>query len=457
MTDKEQQKMVLHTYPDNVNCIKIHIVASIVGTEIACTPQFKMGEDNKTEEFLKMSPTGKVPVLEVPSKGAICESNAIAWYLASQDKDRKLLGRDSFEEAQVKQWLDFCNNEIVPNTFAWIGPILGFIPLDEATHNRAVEGITSAFNALNGWLQDRTWLVGDALSLADIAIASVLTVLYEKVLSPKLRKPFPCVNRWFESVASNPDFAAVKSCAPTSWCSTPDEDESADKETGEEGEGTEDKKEVEVSEGTSAEEGKKDEKQNETDKEKVEQGDKGVANPARDEAKVLFSEGKMAEALAKYEEAVQVEPANDVLYSNMCLCCINMKRNTEAMQFADLALKLSKGKNAKAWYRRAHIFRDTTMSAIAAFYDCKQAYKLEPENKQVKAFLYDLRGFLQHQNLNWVECERREEDVFWMHEVQLMYMYKSPFLRMYWEEGALPLPEGLRKKQEEQKAAAKGP
>lgn len=38
-----------------------------------------MGTDNKTPEYLKKNPLGKVPVLDTP-QGAIWESNAIARY-----------------------------------------------------------------------------------------------------------------------------------------------------------------------------------------------------------------------------------------------------------------------------------------------------------------------------------------------------------------------------------------
>ena len=52
--------MKLYTYPQNKNAYKALIAAQYVGAKIE-VPAFKMGVDNKTEQFLKKNPFGKVP------------------------------------------------------------------------------------------------------------------------------------------------------------------------------------------------------------------------------------------------------------------------------------------------------------------------------------------------------------------------------------------------------------
>jgi elongation factor 1-gamma len=61
---------------DSPRLFKILVTAKYAGVNID-VPPFKLGEDNKTAEFLKKNPVGKVPVLETP-EGPIFESNAIA-------------------------------------------------------------------------------------------------------------------------------------------------------------------------------------------------------------------------------------------------------------------------------------------------------------------------------------------------------------------------------------------
>lgn len=51
---------VLHTYKGNKSADKALIVAEYVGVQIDVPSDFEMGVTNKTPEFLKMNPIGKV-------------------------------------------------------------------------------------------------------------------------------------------------------------------------------------------------------------------------------------------------------------------------------------------------------------------------------------------------------------------------------------------------------------
>src|SRR5207253_814315 len=93
---------------------KVLIAAEYNGVEIK-VPAFKLA-DNKTADFLKKSPAGKVPVLET-QHGCIFESNAIARYVARLRQDTGLYGQCFFESAEVDQWVDFsAHNLEIPAT-----------------------------------------------------------------------------------------------------------------------------------------------------------------------------------------------------------------------------------------------------------------------------------------------------------------------------------------------------
>ncbi len=49
----------LYTYPNNKNAWKALIAAEYVGAKIE-VPAFEMGKTNKSPEFLKLNPNGKV-------------------------------------------------------------------------------------------------------------------------------------------------------------------------------------------------------------------------------------------------------------------------------------------------------------------------------------------------------------------------------------------------------------
>merc|ERR1712240_626886 len=61
----------------------------------------------------------------------------------------------------------------------------------------------------NDHLLTKTFLVGERLTLADIAVACTMLSLYKQVLDPAFRKPFTNVNRWFTTVVNQPNAKAV--------------------------------------------------------------------------------------------------------------------------------------------------------------------------------------------------------------------------------------------------------
>lgn len=54
------RSQVMHTYKGNKSADKALIVAEYTGVKISVPSDFEMGVTNKTPEFLKMNPMGKV-------------------------------------------------------------------------------------------------------------------------------------------------------------------------------------------------------------------------------------------------------------------------------------------------------------------------------------------------------------------------------------------------------------
>lgn len=66
-----------------------------------------------------------------------------------------------------------------------------------------------ALDITNGMLADKTYLVGDSVTLADIALTCTLFNGMTKVFDPAFRKPFPHVERYFTTLVNNPHFKKV--------------------------------------------------------------------------------------------------------------------------------------------------------------------------------------------------------------------------------------------------------
>jgi elongation factor 1-gamma len=154
-------------------------------------------------------PLKKVPVLKA-GDAAIFESNSIARFVARSNGDpAKLFGANEFEEGLIEGWIDFAANEIDLPLKAWLGPIKGSIPNDVAATKKATGDVRKVLDGLNVYLANKTFLVRDRLTLADIVVATSLLPAYVLVFDAGFRKAFAHTNRWFLTCVNQPHFAAV--------------------------------------------------------------------------------------------------------------------------------------------------------------------------------------------------------------------------------------------------------
>ncbi|XP_058795494.1 elongation factor 1-gamma [Phymastichus coffea] len=195
----------LYTYPENFRAYKALIAAQFSGAKVNLAKNFVFGETNKSPDFLKKFPLGKVPAFETSDGKYITESNAIAYYVAND----QLRGKSDLEHAQVMQWLSFADSEILPASSAWVFPLLGIMPYNKQNVEAAKDDVKKTLTFLNDYLLTRTYLVGERISLADISMAMTLLYLYQYILEPSLRKPYTNVNRWFQTIINQPQVIAV--------------------------------------------------------------------------------------------------------------------------------------------------------------------------------------------------------------------------------------------------------
>jgi elongation factor 1-gamma len=202
-----QPKLKLYTYPGNKNANKALIAAQYVGVDIEVPSDFQMGVTNKTPEFLKLNPNGKVPTLETP-EGGVFESNAIARYVARL-ADTGLFGTTLLDTAFVESWIDYSTNEVDAPLMSWALPYYGHLPYDKKKEMAAQEALKKSLGTLDAYLQSHTYLVGDNVTLADIITFCNMYYGFTKVFDPEFRKQFPSVERYFVTLARQPKFAAV--------------------------------------------------------------------------------------------------------------------------------------------------------------------------------------------------------------------------------------------------------
>ena len=93
--------MKLYGYFLSGNCYKIKLLAAVLEIELDWIHIDILAGETRTPEFLKRTPTAKIPVLECDDGRYLSESNAILNFLAT---DTEFLSKDVFEYAKIQQW-----------------------------------------------------------------------------------------------------------------------------------------------------------------------------------------------------------------------------------------------------------------------------------------------------------------------------------------------------------------
>jgi len=202
-----QGKGTLYTFPGNFRAYKAQIAAQYSGAQltVAGEDKFKMNDTNRSEEYVKKFPTGKVPAYENDAGVHLFESNAIAHFLSNE----QLRGKTLAEQSQVLQWIQYGEREINPASATLVYPCMGIMQFNKQNNERAKDELKHILQLLNNYLRKRTYLVGERITLADIGVACDLLLLFQWIIEPSLREPYPHVTRWFLTMIHQKEFQAV--------------------------------------------------------------------------------------------------------------------------------------------------------------------------------------------------------------------------------------------------------
>jgi GSH-dependent disulfide-bond oxidoreductase len=170
--------------------------------------------DQMTPEFLSLNPNNKIPAILDPNGPAGCplplfESGAILLYLA--EKTGQLLPPDPAGRYQTIQWLMFQMGGIGP-MFGQVGFFHKFAGKDyedKRPRDRYVVESQRLLSVLEGRLTDRTWIMGDTFTIADVATFPWINNLIGFYEAGDLVgiKNFPNVTRTLRSFVARPAVA----------------------------------------------------------------------------------------------------------------------------------------------------------------------------------------------------------------------------------------------------------
>jgi glutathione S-transferase len=190
----------LHDNADSGNCYKVRLAMAQLGRPVTRIEYDTDHGATRTPAFLAKNPNGRVPVLELDDGTCLTESDAILWYLA---EGTKLLPDDRLSRARVLQWMFFEQYSHEP----YIAVLRHWIkhkPLDAAREAQLAERRAKGYAALDVMekhLASRTFLIGEAYSIADIALYAYTHVAHEGEFD---LAPYPGVRAWLDRVPAQP-------------------------------------------------------------------------------------------------------------------------------------------------------------------------------------------------------------------------------------------------------------
>ncbi|MGA2447499.1 MAG: glutathione S-transferase family protein [Polyangiaceae bacterium] len=135
----------------------------------------------RSPDYVALNPHGKVPLL-VDDGFALPESDAILFYVGEKFGKAKLVPGDVRQRAQVIRWLDFASTAIYPASYDLFSHTSSksMIPAQNQSPfvaDRARTALDRAIAVLDGHLGAHEWMVGGGLTIADFAVAAVITMV----------------------------------------------------------------------------------------------------------------------------------------------------------------------------------------------------------------------------------------------------------------------------------------
>ena len=161
------------------NCLKVKWTADHLGISYDWHEVDVVKGETRTEDFLAMNPAGQVPCLEREDGRLIAQSNAIIYHLANTTEGAQLIPADAFDQAKMLEWMFWEQYSHEPfiavrrfrKAFLNLGD-------DELDPDLMAKG-RRALGVMEMRLLSRDFIVGDALSLADIALVAYTRVADE--------------------------------------------------------------------------------------------------------------------------------------------------------------------------------------------------------------------------------------------------------------------------------------
>ena len=166
---------------------------------VLINPGSKGDNGSRNQGFLAKNPAGTIPCIEEPDTGfTLGEAHAILTYLSAKNGWTDVYPEELRIRAKIDWYLHYHHRNVREASLGLVAPnIRKDLNIPEAVQQSANRTLTIALKSLeNGWLAESNFLVGDSMTLADIAAYAEIGQLRPQFTNLYDFSSFPKIERW---------------------------------------------------------------------------------------------------------------------------------------------------------------------------------------------------------------------------------------------------------------------
>jgi glutathione S-transferase len=201
-------KMTLHGIWLSGPTYKAGLALSLLGQPFAYKHVDLRVGAHKQPAYLAVNRYGQVPALE-DGDLKLCQSGAILLYLA--DKFGKMGGKTAEEKARVREWLFWEFDKLASNVYRPRAIKRGFMKAEDSVYTMYSTMANDALKVLDGALAKSHFLVGNEVTMADVAVYGDVAYAEEAAID---LSPYANVKAWMGRVEKLPGFKKYEDVLP---------------------------------------------------------------------------------------------------------------------------------------------------------------------------------------------------------------------------------------------------
>ncbi len=201
----------LYDFLSSPNCQRVKIVLEEKQLPYDTIPVDLRKKEQKKPEFLKLNPTGKVPVI-IDGETVLYESRIINEYLEDQYPESQLMPKIPARRAKIRLLIDYALTDLIPpHQRIREQMVKDEKERDPAVIESAKRELIDMLRRFENELGDQPYLAGD-FSLLDAAVVPRFLRLEEWNVLPD--RSLPCLGKWLQRMKDRPSVQSIMPSPP---------------------------------------------------------------------------------------------------------------------------------------------------------------------------------------------------------------------------------------------------